>query len=243
VSTNEEYLDDNIYKVTNAKVAKTKNGYDIFEFTLNGSINASMLFPLRKIDKSSCKVYQLYLNTGDLSSLHGKLIHARLTKNKFGFNIFRIDNIDVSGHFFDILKKNSDKHYFWLPYPYYDFLKNYTKRPIDNDGHIQLKPPFDSFFVRKGRLIFKKNTMQNTLNFENSALIFNKFYSGKEKNESLDYFRHTRYKLISDVEIISETERSSDRLKGFRINKTILLGYGDNLRSEHIQFLKTLGKY
>ena len=64
-----------IYKVTDASVGSTKNGYKIYKLQLNSSILATRLFPLRNLDlhlKHETLFKKYIENNGSLDFLVGK---------------------------------------------------------------------------------------------------------------------------------------------------------------------------
>ena len=230
----EEYLDTAMYYVSSATIKRTKNGHELFSLILNNSIEARKFIPYRKSDQSWCEIFQIYKKLGNINNLAGNYIICGLTKNKYGYNIHSIDDIDYITTLKNDLEKHQSDNYFFTSFTYYEFLKKLKSREVTSEGFIRLKPPYDFFYATRG-LIFRKDIGENTFNFSNADDIFNQFYKGREPEG--DIFNSYKYRLHCAAEITLEREHTSDRIKGFRTSSQVILGYGDNLSESQIEYL------
>ena len=99
-----------IYKVTDASVGRTKNGYKIYKLQLNGAILATKLFPLRKLDQKYNTLFNKYKENNDsLDFLVGKYISIWLEKTQYGFEFSSIDSFDALTEFKDLLDSSNGK--------------------------------------------------------------------------------------------------------------------------------------
>ena len=162
-----------IYKVTDASVGTTKNGYKIYKLQLNGSILATKLFPLRKLDQKYNTLFNKYKDNNDsLDFLVGKYIAIWLEKTQCGFEFSSIDSFDALADFKDLLDSSNGKA-FSTRINMYEFLKgrNYTK---NTDGSLILKPPYDKFCLSEHNVCYPKDLKDNYLTPANIRFIFEK---------------------------------------------------------------------
>ncbi len=167
-----------IYKVTDASVGTTKNGYKIYKLQLNDSILATKLFPLRKLDQKYNTLFNKYKDNNDsLDFLVGKYIAIWLEKTQYGFEFSSIDSFDALADFKDLLDSSNGKA-FSTRINMYEFLKrrNYTK---NTDGSLILKPPYDKFCLSEHNVCYPKDLKDNYLTPANIRFIFENFYKDK----------------------------------------------------------------
>jgi len=229
-----------IYKVTNTKITKSKNGYTIFNLELNSKIWASKLAPIRNRDKKYDKLYQLYENEQSLNSLIGKFITTSLEKDNYGVKFDYLSNYDSLKEFKDLLDK-SEKKAFSTDIPIYNFLKaqNY---PINIDGSITLKSPYDYFNIKdkNGTTICYPNNLQSDeLTFENIEKIYYHFYD-KKFIDTGNPDRDCNYGLTTTA--IIKNCKKYHKYKGKTLSNTNsdVLRIGDKLYPKHIEYLNSL---
>ena len=229
-----------IYKVTNAKVTASKNGYTIFNLELNKKIWASKLAPIRKTDQKYCELYQLYEEKNTLDSLIGKFITISLEKTQYGVNFDYVELSDSLEEFKELLDK-SEKKSFSASIPIYNFLVSLNYK-INSDNSITLKEPY-SYFNIKGEgsetLCYPNNLKNDTLTFDNIEKIYYQFYDKKSIDTgNLDrdcYYRLTTIAIVENCKKYHKT-----RGKILSDSDYDVLTIGDKLNDEHIKFLSTL---
>jgi len=228
-----------IYKVTNTKITKSKNGYTIFNLELNSKIWASKLAPIRNRDKKYDKLYQLYENEQSLNSLIGKFVTISLEKDNYGVKFDYLSNYDSLKEFKDLLDK-SEKKAFSTDIPIYNFLKA-QKYPINTDGSITLKSPYSYFNIKDNNgitICYPNNLKSDELTFENIEIIYNHFYHNKCTERSLD--ADCKY-ILTSIAIVEDWWRYHKTKGGITQSGTSnILRIGDKLHSEHIEYLNSL---
>lgn len=229
-----------IYKVTNTKITKSKNGYTIFNLELNNKIWASKLAPVRKIDKLIDKLYQLYKNENSLNSLIGKFITISLEKDNYGIKFSYISHYDSLVEFKELLDK-SEKKAFSTDIPIYNFLKS-QNYPINTDSSITLKSPYNYFNImnKNGLTIcYPNNLKSDELTFENIEKIYYQFYY-KKYIDTGNPDKDCQYKL-TPIAIVKNCKKYH-KYKGKTLSDTDsdVIRIGDKLHPEHIEYLNSL---
>ena len=167
-----------IYKVTGAAIGKTKRGFEIYEIQLNNTMVATMLLPLREIDKKYSKLYRLYIeNNKSMDFLVGKYISISLCQTQYGLEFSSIEHFDAIRDFQKLLN-SSDGKAFCTSMNMYEFLrrKNY---PVNKDGSITLKKPYDNFNINSKNVCYPNNLGDNHLSLDNIEIVFEGFYKNK----------------------------------------------------------------
>ncbi len=241
-----------IYKITNTKITKSKNGYTIFNLELNSKIWASKLAPVRKLDKKYDKLYQIYEKELSLNSLIGKFVTISLEKDNYGIKFNHISHYNSLEDFKKLLDE-SGKKAFSTDIPIYNFLKS-LKYPINIDGSITLKNPYAYFNIvdKDGLTICYPNNLQSDeLTFENITIIYDHFYKNVSlppyKRNSVDVGAKSYYTIsMKDVAIVrmdNHVKVSYKMTANRDYNKwipKIILKIGDKLYKEHIEYLNSL---
>lgn len=224
-----------IYKVTDASVGRTKNGYKIYKLQLNGAILATKLFPLRKLDQKYNTLFNKYKENNDsLDFLVGKYISILLEKTQYGFEFSSIVSFDALTEFKDLLDSSNGKA-FSTRINMYEFLegRNYT---ANADGSLILKPPYDKFCLSKNNVCYPNDLKDNCLTPANIGFIFEKFYKGKViDNGNPD--RDESYVLTSAA--IVRNRKIYHKTKGKTLSNSNfdVLRIGDPLTDEQYEYI------
>jgi len=238
---------EKIYKVTNTKITKSKNGYTISNIELNNKVWVSALSkyvnpPKRNRDKLTVDDIFQYgdlLYEEELNSLIGKFITISLEKDMYGMKIEHISSYDSIKEFKNLLD-SSDKKAFETNLPIYDFLKS-QNYPINFDGSITLKSPYNYFKIKdsfKGTICYPNNLKGDQLTFDNITLIYEKFYKNKKARETET--RSCKYQ-IKTTGIVEYCQRYSKHMgKPQGSHESFILKIGDKLSKEHIEYLNGL---
>jgi len=229
-----------IYKITDTKITKSKNGYTIFNLELNNKIWASKLAPIRTRDKKYNKLYQIYEKEQSLNSLIGKFITISLERDNYGVNFSSISHYDSLEKFKELLDK-SEKKAFSTDIQIYNFLKaqNY---PINTDGSITLKIPYDYFNIKdeNGTIIcYPNNLKSDELTFENIEKIYYHFYD-KKYIDTGSPDRDCQYRLTSAAIIENCKRYHKYRSKTLSNTDSDVIRIGNKLHPEHIDYLNSL---
>lgn len=224
-----------IYKVTDASVGTTKNGYKIYKLQLNDAILATKLFPLRKLDRKYNKLFKKYTENHDsLDFLVGKYISIWLEKTQYGFEFSSIDSFDALADFKDLLDGSNGKA-FSTRINMYEFLKrrNYT---ANVDGSLILKPPYDKFCLSEHNVCYPNELKENCLTPANIGFIFEKFY----KDKVIDNGNHDRdesYVLTSAAIVRNRKIYHKTKSKILSNNNFDVLRIGDQLTDEQYGYI------
>lgn len=227
-----------IFKVTAATIGETKRGYKVFKLQLNNSIWATKLFPLRKFDKKHDKLYLKYLEHGDILFFVGSYISISLNQSEYGFQFSSIGSFDVVQKFKDLLDGCEGKA-FSTSMDMYEFLK-LRKYPINNDGSITLKSPYDGFNLTKNNLCYPNNLKEGCLTLDNIEIVFNQFYKGKIIDDG-NPDRDNRYILTSVAIIINRKRYHRYKTKVLSDKNHDILRIGDSLSKEQYEFVSKRG--
>lgn len=228
----------NIYKVTSAKIAKTKRGFSIYELWLNNTIKATKLMPTRESHKSFDNLYQFFIENGSLYPLRGKYISLDIYNTSYGLEFSRIISFDVIEDFKEMLDSAGGKS-FSCQYDMYSFLKkrNYT---INQDDSITLKPPYDRYNILGAggaTLCIPNNLGESHVDLNNIKIIYENFYKGKDPNPSnLDV--ESEYGLGLNSIYCSSKKYHKNLSKVISRHTSDVLRVGDLIQEEHIEFLK-----
>jgi len=229
-----------IYKVTNAKITKSKNGYTIFNLELNNQIWASKLAPIRKLEKKYNRLYQIYEKEQSLSSLIGIFITTSLKKDNYGIKFSSVSHYNSLEEFEELLDK-SEKKAFSTDMPIYNFLKS-QKYPINADGSITLKNPYDYFNIKDdgGTTICYPNKLRlDELTLENIKEIYYHFYD-KKYIDTGSPDRDCKYKLTFIAIVENCKKYHKYKTKTLSDTNSNVIRVGDKLHKEHIKYLNFL---
>jgi hypothetical protein len=229
-----------IYKVTNAKITTSKNGYAIFNLELNKKIWAGKLAPIRKTDQKYSKLYQIYEEKNTLDSVIGKFITTSLEKTQYGVNFDYIESYDSLEDFRELLDK-AEKKAFSTSLSIYQFLKSQSYN-INNDNSITLKKPYNYFNIREKNsqvICYPNNLKLDELTFDNIEKIYYQFYD-KKFIDTGNPDRDCHYKLTT-VAIVKNCKKYH-KTKGKTLSDTDseILTIGDKLNDKYIEYLSTL---
>lgn len=231
----------NIYKVTDASIETTKNGYKIYKLHLNNSIWATKLLPLRELDRKYDRLFNKYKENNDsLYFLIGKYISIYLEKTQYGFEFFSIDSFDALVDFKDLLNKSNGKA-FSTTINMYEFLKgkNYASNA---DGSLILRPPYDNFCLSERNVCYPRDLRDNCLTPENIGYIFEKFYKDKViDNGNPD--RNESYVLTSFAIAINRKIYHKTKSKTLSNDNFDVLRIGDPLTDEQHEYILNIKFY
>jgi hypothetical protein len=239
-----------IFKVTIATIGETKRGYKVFKLQLNKSIWATKLFPLRESDRNYDKLYQRYLEHGNISFLEGKYISVSISQSEYGYQFSSISSFDVLVDFKKEVDSSKGKA-FSTKLPIYDFLAS-MKRDIEDDGSIKIKSEFGDMRVSKVNgvnICYQFDSGNEKLNVGNIEKIFKKFYEGvdlpvytltgdgdgQKSYYKISWQDAAIVRMDNHVRVSYKMTTSGDYDKW--IAKTVLK-IGDVLPDDHVKFLK-----
>ncbi len=223
-----------IFKVTAATIGETKRGYKVFKLQLNNSIWATKLFPLRKLDRKYDKLYQMYLKHDSISFLAGSYISVSLNQSEYGYQFSSIGSFNAVQEFKDLLDGSKGKA-FSTNMDMYEFLK-IINHPVNKDGSITLKAPYDGFKLTKNNVCYPNNLKDNCLTPDNIETIFNQFYKDKRiDNGNPD--RDEKYVLTAVAIVKNRKIYHKYKSKTISNNNFDVLRVGDLLSEEQYEFI------
>lgn len=224
-----------IYKVTDASVGATKNGYKIYKLKLNNTILATKLFPLRERDHKYDELFKRYSENNDsLGFLVGKYISIWLKNTKYGFEFISIDSFDAIQDFKDLLD-NSNGKAFSTRINMHEFLKGRNCN-VNADGSLILKAPYDKFNLSENNICYPNDLKENVLTPNNIGFIFEKFYKGKIiDNGNPD--RDESYVLTSTAIVINRKTYHKTKSKTLSNNDFNVLRIGEPLTDEQYEYI------
>jgi len=224
-----------IYKVTDASVGTTKNGYKLYKLQLNNTILATKLFPLRKLDLEYNELFKRYTENNDsLDFLVGKYVSIWLKKTQYGFEFSSIDSFDAIQDFKDLLD-NSNGKAFSTRINMYEFLKgkNYTD---NTDGSLILKASYNKFSLSENNVCYPNDLKENCLTPANIGFIFENFYKGKViDNGNPD--RDESYVLTSTAIVRNRKIYHKTKGKTLSNDNFDVLRIGDPLTEEQYEYI------
>ena len=230
----------NVYKVTAAKITKTKNGYELYNLELNKSIQATKLVPLKEMERNRDPLYKLYeQNNRSLHILVGRYIATHLEESEFGKRFSSVDSLDVLQDFKSLLEKSNGKA-FSTNINIFNFLKE-RGYPLNPDGSITLKAPHTNCNIKpkfECIVCYPNNTGDKTLTLDNIEEIYERFYKGISiDNGNPD--RDEQYQSRTTSIVINR--RTFHKSKGGVISDIDfdVLRIGDALTEEQWQFLSS----
>lgn len=230
----------NVYKVTAAKITRTKSGYDLYNLELDKSIRATKLVPLKEIEKRWEPLYKLYeQNSKSLEFLVGRYISVYLEESKFGVNFSNIASFEVLQDFKKLLMESSGKA-FVTNINIFDFLKKrgYSLNP---DGSITLKNPHSNYNIRlknERTICYPNNTGEKTLTLDNIEEIYERLYKGVYiDNGNPD--RDEQYKLRLASIVVNRKIYHKSKGSVTSDDDFDVLRVGDDLSEEQWKFLST----
>lgn len=242
--------DEKIYKVTAAKVAKTKQGHDLFRIQLNGQIWVSKFVPNKPVEQKFCSLYKHYANNNkNLNFLTDKYISIAISEGEYGYSFYTIGSIDVIRDFKDQVDRSKGKAFF-TKLPIFEFLAS-KNRTIETDGSIKITSDRGDMrisILNRANICHQYDESNLLLNLVNINIIFEKFYKGVELPNDDPLHHSSSYYTISTealgiVRMDNQVNISLTMTKSGDYDKwvaTPILKIGDQLSEEQIMYLNAI---
>lgn len=236
-----------VYKVTSAKISKTKKGYKILELLLNNSIVATKLLPLKQRDKKYDTFYQMYIKNQGVDFLVRKFISAWLTMSKYGYQIENIHSLDVIQDFTRELEESNGNSFF-TKLPIYDFLFD-MNREVQSDSSIKIISSFGDMRVVNTNgynICYPYGDSLEKLTLQNIFIIFDKFYkdvmvenSSRECHSSYYEIQLNKVGIVRMDHRVKVSYRATTKDDYNYWEPTVVQKLGRPLQKEQIEYLKT----